>query len=207
MFFHDPMGIGHVFFNMLFLFFFGRVVESLIGRRDYLKLYILGGAIAAFSLVPLAWLTGDPRPGLGASGAIYAIGVFAALRIPNLPVILLFVPMPLWVMVTVFMVGGEVLNLVLAGAGIGATVAHLTGAAVGWVYHRRHRARGPGRGASWMARFRKRVEQKRVEQSSASEDEVRARVDRLLEKINAEGIGSLDKAEKDFLQQASRRFQ
>lgn len=196
--FHDPHGLGHIFFNMLFLFFFGRVVEGLLGRRDYLTLYLLGGVIAAFSLVPLAMATGHPRPGLGASGAIYAVGVYAALRMPNLPVVLIVVPMPLWVMVGVFMVGREALSLATAGSGVGATIAHLTGAAVGYLYYRWRVARGPGAGATRMAKAKRRA---------APEGQVKARVDRLLEKIATEGIGSLTKEEKDFLQEASRRFQ
>jgi membrane associated rhomboid family serine protease len=206
MWFHDPGGLGHLFFNMLFLFFFGRVVEQLLGPRGMLRLYIAGGLASTFAMIPLAWIQATPIVGLGASGAIYAIGVYAALRMPNLPVILIIVPMPLWVMVGVFMVGREVANLVLVGASVGSSVGHLAGALAGWLYHRRRRQGGPGAGADLIAAMRRKVETTARRRDSGDEERDRRRVDALLAKIHDEGIQALSEEEKDFLQRASRRF-
>ena len=75
-FLHDPSRLDHVFFNLLFLWIFGRIVEGMISSRALLALYLAGGAVSALALVPVAAFEGHPVVGLGASGAVYAIGVF-----------------------------------------------------------------------------------------------------------------------------------
>ena len=47
-------GLGHIFFNMLVLFFFGPPLEERWGSREFLKFYLVaaaGGALLAL-LVP-----------------------------------------------------------------------------------------------------------------------------------------------------------
>ena len=74
-FVHDPNGIWHIAFNMLFLWVFGAAVEDRLGRAGFLAFYIVGGAVAAlvhamFSLAPI----------IGASGSIAGVtGAFLAL--------------------------------------------------------------------------------------------------------------------------------
>ena len=72
------------------------------------------------------------------SGAVYGLGVFLALRRPQMPIYFFFIRMPLWVLVGVFMVGRELVTLVLLHGPIGSTLAHLTGALFGLLYERRH---------------------------------------------------------------------
>ncbi|MFW6220747.1 MAG: rhomboid family intramembrane serine protease, partial [Nanoarchaeota archaeon] len=82
----------HILINMYILYMFGGLLESKIGSKRFLSLYLTCGIFASFisSLIyPAA---------LGASGAIF--GVIGALIIlmPNLKILLMFViPMPLWV--------------------------------------------------------------------------------------------------------------
>lgn len=74
-FIHDPSGIGHLFFNMLFLWVFGNSVEDRLGRIGYVGFYLIGGIAAgiAHGIVSNA-------PVIGASGAIAGVsGAFLAL--------------------------------------------------------------------------------------------------------------------------------
>ncbi len=68
---HDPSGIfaflGHFVFNMVFLFVFGSRVNALLGNVTTAILYPLLGAAASGAYL---LMTPDPRPSLGASGAI-----------------------------------------------------------------------------------------------------------------------------------------
>ncbi len=75
-FLHDPEGIWHIVFNMLFLWVFGSAVEDRLGRIGYLAFYLMGGALAA-----LGQMIFDPQsPVIGASGSIAAVtGAFLAL--------------------------------------------------------------------------------------------------------------------------------
>ena len=204
MWLHSP-GLGHVFFNMLFLYFFGPVVERMLDRRSYLTLYIGGGALSGLSMVPLASVT-PISYALGASGAVYAVGVFAALRAPRMRVIFFFVPMTLGVMVFGFMIGWELLSVALRQGSLGTSVAHLVGGAFGYLYERRLSSRPPVSGGGVFAELKKKADAARERQALRSGAEDRARVDRLLAKIHAEGITSLTDEEKSFLERTSRRF-
>ncbi len=68
-------GIVHLGLNMLALYWFGRLLEQLIGSWRYLLLYLASGLAGSAGAL---WL--DPHsPSLGASGAIF--GVLAALLV------------------------------------------------------------------------------------------------------------------------------
>ena len=64
-------GLLHLVFNLLMLLFCGRPVETIIGSRQLVLLYVLGAYVAAASQYAV-----DPRaptPMIGASGAISAV--------------------------------------------------------------------------------------------------------------------------------------
>src|SRR5262249_23323665 len=72
MFAHD--GFGHIFFNMLTLFFFGPRVEDRLGGGRFLTLYFFGGLFRAAGGGGTAlWGAAPPTAGLwGRSGAVPA---------------------------------------------------------------------------------------------------------------------------------------
>jgi membrane associated rhomboid family serine protease len=77
MFMHG--GIFHFVFNMLFLWLFGKVVESIFGHQKFLLFYFGGGITAALTHMAICHLSGVGQdiPMIGASGAIAAVlGVF-----------------------------------------------------------------------------------------------------------------------------------
>lgn len=74
-FLHSPAGIGHIAFNMLFLWIFGGAVEDRMGRLSYLFFYLMAGMMAG-----LAHMQMTQAPVIGASGSIAGItGAFLAL--------------------------------------------------------------------------------------------------------------------------------
>ncbi|MBC02416.1 MAG: hypothetical protein CMJ34_03800 [Phycisphaerae bacterium] len=75
LFLHDPSGLGHVGFNMLFLWVFGQAVEARLGSLGFAIFYLVGGAAAC-----LAHMVVTPAPAIGASGAVAAVsGAYLAL--------------------------------------------------------------------------------------------------------------------------------
>lgn len=68
--------ILHIFFNMYFLYVFGKVVESYLGSGKYLIMYLFSGFIAAMVHSAMSFFLGVENlgiPALGASGAISGV--------------------------------------------------------------------------------------------------------------------------------------
>ncbi len=124
MFLH--VDFGHLFFNMLVLFFFGRELENRIGNRTFLEVYFISGIVAAIGY----YLTvSNPESAVvGASGAI--LGVFATLTVlaPDLRVYVYFIPMQIKYALLLF----ALLDIRLLGStDMVAHTAHLSGMLVG----------------------------------------------------------------------------
>ena len=85
----------HILWNMLFLYWFGRILGDLLGDKRILPIYVLGGlagALAFFlSVNLLPYGSGGTHTALGASAGIMAIVVAAGMIAPeyNLRLILL----------------------------------------------------------------------------------------------------------------------
>ena len=74
-FLHDPSGLGHLGFNMLFLWVFGQAVESRLGAIGFAAFYLVGGVFAG-----LAHIAASSSACIGASGAIAGVsGAFLVL--------------------------------------------------------------------------------------------------------------------------------
>ncbi|AFH42539.1 rhomboid family intramembrane serine protease [Fervidicoccus fontis] len=78
--------IFHIFFNMYFLWIFGRSVENAIGHKRFLILYLLSGIAASifyFAFIPIGGYDSLVIPAIGASGAISGILGAYLLLFPN----------------------------------------------------------------------------------------------------------------------------
>ncbi len=81
--------IIHLGYNMFALLLFGSILESVIGTRKFLSIYLLSGLAAGFAGVFLY------TAAVGASGAVFGLmGCLALLR-PRLVVWVMGVPMPM----------------------------------------------------------------------------------------------------------------
>ncbi|MBI4304557.1 MAG: rhomboid family intramembrane serine protease [Chloroflexi bacterium] len=124
---------GHIFGNMLTLYFFGSYLISLIGEKNFFIVYFAGGLLGNIFFLVL----GSPIAiAIGASGAVFAVGGALTVLRPNLRVIIFPIPapIPLWIAT----VGGFLLLSFLPGI---AWEAHLGGilfgAAFGYWFRRR----------------------------------------------------------------------
>jgi membrane associated rhomboid family serine protease len=128
-------GFGHILFNMISLYFLGSFFLRAVGERSFLAVFFLGG-LAGNALYLL--LVPPNVIGIGASGAIFAIGGALAVLVPKVPVYILFIPiaMPLWVAILIFFL----LSFLFAGV---AWQAHLggllAGVIAGFIFRRRKR--------------------------------------------------------------------
>jgi membrane associated rhomboid family serine protease len=215
-------GFGHVFFNMLAVFFFGPPLERAWGGREFLVYYLvcgIGGAVASLLLVRVV----GASPLVGASGAVFGLLLAFALRWPNAPIYIWFlfpVKAKYFVGFLALMSFWFTVNSSRAG-GSTAHWAHLGGLVAGWAWLRwgdrversvaglRGRARRAGRGLKAVdskdgseARPGPSGRKRRPPADGDTLDEV----DRILDKIREKGIDALTERERSFLDDMSRRY-
>ena len=93
MFMHG--GFFHLFANIISLMFIGSLVEKIIGKKRYLWFYLISGFLASlfYLLSELIFPTG--LGAVGASGALFGLVGLLVLLTPDLPVYLMFIPIPI----------------------------------------------------------------------------------------------------------------
>ncbi len=191
-------GIFHVFFNMLVLFFFGPMLEQMWGSRRFAFFYLACGAAGGILYIILVlFRILEPGVMVGASGAIYGMLAAGAILFPNLRVFVMGIfPIPLSVL-AILLVVFSVLNF-LGGQNAGGEAAHLAGMAVGAAYVVWR---------PWMDKIRFKSAKTQWEKNLEKERQFRVDVDRILDKVHANGIQSLTWREKRILKKATQREQ
>lgn len=99
MFMHDLTGILHILFNMLILYWFGRLFVEYLGSDKLVAIYLLGGVaggiayLLAYNTIPyfLAQSEAYRIAMVGASASVNAIVVATAVLLPNYTFFLLFI--------------------------------------------------------------------------------------------------------------------
>src|ERR1700761_5150418 len=204
MFMHD--GFFHIFFNMLWLYWFGQIFEEYLGNKRIIGLYLLGGFagavffIAAYNLLPAfsqsALVVGSSV--VGASASVMAVIIGTATLLPNYELYLMFIgPVKLkWI--AIFYVLFDF--LLIAGPNAGGEIAHLGGALMGFVYIKQLQ-----KGSDWVAGianiFKAKNKLKVVSKKSSRKSSSSARqeeIDFILDKISQAGYYSLSKQEKEI---------
>lgn len=212
-------GLLHLLANMLMLFVFGAPVEARMGSRAFLLYYLYCGVGAALFALGLSTLTSVP-PFLGASGAVLGLGIAFAAFWPDAELILFPFPIPVRARTFVAILAG--LDVVLAlrsghSDGI-AHIAHIGGLAAGLLFFRVQSLSRRGPVAPPRPVERVVMVQSGVPDAShpipaapvpprrrAGTDSVAAEVDRVLDKISAQGLGSLTPAERRFLDEVAKQ--
>ena len=220
----------HILFNMLWLYWLGRIFMEYFSPKQLTGVYLLGGwggallFFLAYNLMPS--LAGNSVFLIGASASVLAVIVATAVYAPDYKIGLLFlgevaIKWVAIVTVAIYLIGMETGN-------IGGNIAHIGGALVGaWFALRIKRGRDitrplnavldavvgifNGRSFSWpaarrgnKARPQQETTQQRQQPSrfdTVSEEEL----DRVLKKIKDAGYDALTDAERDMLFKASRR--
>jgi membrane associated rhomboid family serine protease len=204
MFLHG--GFMHLFFNMIGLFFFGPRLESRLGGRDFLLIYMLSGVAGAL----LSFVFMPESAVVGASGAV--LGVLAAYaRIWPEERIYIWGILP--VTARVMVIGLAVFSVVFSRSGGNtAHFAHLGGLAGGWLFMIwRERRRKPTWGVKQPSAVRSalggaRSRRERWQSMKVEDLHVinRTEAERILTKLREHGEGSLTMDEQQFLDRFSR---
>ena len=206
-FFTAPLlhnNIWHFAANMLVLYFIGRDVETIIGQRQFLFLYLFGafsGELGHLFLMPSDCVL------FGASGGVAAIFIAYATILPELEMttlLLFMVPVRLKMrrLAQIALVGAVALLLYDRSGAVGHS-AFVGGAIAGWFYAH---LLGFGRTSLLQRVLRqRRLEAARL-QSMRADQFVAEEIDPLLEKISQRGLASLSRRERRLLEQAREKM-
>ena len=220
-------GFRHILFNMIVLYFSGKILMEYLGEKRLLALYIyggIGGGLLYIILYNLSPILGESSM-VGASAGCIAILVAGALYMPNMPVRLCGIFEIKYWMLAAGIFTLDVLNL--TGSNAGGHIAHLGGAIVAFFFIRSMR-----QGHEWNVYlfqvidgvrnmlFRPKSKKRRrgfsfgessyvkyedVKKSKSSSQEDTARMDEILDKIKEKGYDSLTKEEKAYLFKISNK--
>jgi len=189
MFLHSTTDPWHLIFNMLVLWMFG---SGVLGPKRFLTFYLTAGVFAGICCCIFTPQT----PIMGASGAIFAIEVAFAMFYPNSTVIFYFFPIRAKYLVMIF-AAITVFNCITPRSGNIAHFAHLGGLVYGFLFIR-YSNRVVYHLKNWQIHQHEKELQK--------EQDLRNKVDEILDKVNREGLHKLTWKEKNLLKTASRKY-
>jgi membrane associated rhomboid family serine protease len=212
----------HILFNILWLYWFGRIFLEYLDGRKLFGVYILGGLAGAFlyilsyNLFPAFTQILPAARALGASAAVLAIVISISVYVPNYTITLLFLGPVRLKYIAAFMIVLDVISI--AGNNPGGHIAHLGGALFGWFFIRQYR-KGTDltRGVTFitgkvLSLFKPRVRMKVEYKKTATDHEYlrqqaqrQKRIDDILDKISKSGYDSLTKEEKEILFRMSNK--
>jgi membrane associated rhomboid family serine protease len=90
---------SHLFFNMLGLFFFGKVLEKEVKRQWFLSIYFISGLLGSF-----VYMFTSEFPVVGASGCVFGVMGAAMLLNPIKRIHIYIFPLPLGVVAIAFVI-------------------------------------------------------------------------------------------------------
>src|SRR5258706_2363906 len=206
----------HILFNMLWLFWMGKIFAEYLGMKKLLSTYIIGGIagailfIIAYNVFPLFAGEVSAAQALGASASVLAITIAIAAYIPDYSVHLILIGTVRLMYIALVSV---LLDLVsVSGSNAGGHIAHLGGALYGYIF-----AMNLKKGnniSSWFDVLSEKIKNlfraQRMKvikkERPLNDDEYlhnkkagQERIDSILDKISRSGYGSLTAEERDIL--------
>ena len=213
-FFHN--GFFHLLWNMVLLFYAGRLLLNLFPDRIFINNYFLGviaGGIifmASYALFPV--FRGTYPPMIGASAGVMAVFIFISTYTPDQEIRFFFINLKLKYLAMAFFFL-DVIQIPYGNAG--GHLAHIGGAVLGFIYARQliaWRDIGSGFQSIWQADFTRkslktvyRAPKKKSSLSKKTADKNHQNIiDEILDKISKSGYDSLSNEEKEYLFRAGK---
>jgi len=214
--------IWHILFNMLWLYWFGRIFLEYLDQRKLVAVYLLGGICGAivyvlsFNIFPVYKVMLAESVAIGASASVMAIVIAIAAYVPNYTINLLFIGRIriIYVALVIFILTSAVDFSVNSGG----KLAHIGGALFGYLFTLNIRkGRDIGKGINriidfFATLFKPRSKMKVTYRKPATDydynkikTEHQSRINHILDKISKGGYDSLTKEEKDILFKESQK--
>ncbi|MEM1137365.1 MAG: rhomboid family intramembrane serine protease [Bacteroidota bacterium] len=225
-YFFTHVDFFHILYNMVFMYWFGKLIQEYLGSQKLLGLYVWGGIVGGFAYLTVYYLLNLESGGMvGASAGVYAIIVGAATFKPEYRFHLLFIgPVQLKYLAAVAVL---LSFFQLPQTNTGGNIAHLGGALVGFLFIKQLQ-----KGDDWSKpvmsvvnffnnlftpksgfkvtygkKSKVTVPKGNFKSNSKSSTEMpeQAIVDAILDKISDSGYEKLSKEEKQILFKASQK--
>ncbi|MBD3749550.1 MAG: rhomboid family intramembrane serine protease [Sphingobacteriales bacterium] len=211
-FFHD--GLFHILFNMLWLYWMGRIFEEFLNGKKLTFVFLAGGIAGAlfyilcYNLIPVFAGNVLSSTLIGASASVTAIVIATATLLPDYTISLLLIGPVRLKWIAIFYVIFDFISL--TGPNAGGHLSHLGGAIFGFFF-----IKSLQKGNDWSKPFEnlfkpksklkvvsknQNVNTSRAKQDLPNQEEI----DRILDKISQTGYHKLTKKEKELLFNASK---
>jgi membrane associated rhomboid family serine protease len=200
---HSPENAWHIAGNMFGLWMLGRSVEIQYGRNEFLRIYLLAALLGGLVFMVRSYLSGDPSPTIGASGAVICIEMLFVLLNPRATLMFYGVfPIPAWVL-GVFLILGNFFG----NTDYIAYDVHLAGIAFAFVYFYGRLNFGRMFEGINLRAWKRRLTGPKLKlhdpAAEAKETKEAEEADRILQKIYEQGQDSLTAKERRFMEKYS----
>jgi membrane associated rhomboid family serine protease len=215
-------GIWHILFNMLWLYWFGRIFLEYLDERKLVAVYLLGGIIGAlayilaFNIFPVFKGVVNDSVAIGASASVMAVVIAIAAYVPDYTVhLFLFGRIKIKYMALAIFVLTSIMDF---SVNSGGKLAHIGGAFFGYFYtinlkHGRDIGKGFNSIIDFLVTvFKPRKKLKVTHRKVATEYEYnkikvehQKLINNILDKISKGGYDSLTKEEKETLFKESQK--
>lgn len=214
--------ILHILFNMLWLYWFGRIFLEYLDQKKLVAVYLLGGIcgavvyISSFNVFPVFSQVVNESVAIGASASVMAVVVAIAVYVPEYSITLFLIGRVKikWVALAIFLMT----SVMDFSVNSGGKLAHMGGALLGYLYIvSLKRGRDPGKGINKILDFivtifkpRKKLKvsykKPRTDYDfNKAKAEHQEKINRILDKISKGGYDSLTREEKDLLFSESQK--
>jgi membrane associated rhomboid family serine protease len=220
MFLHE--GFIHLIFNMLWLYWFGRIFLEYLDQKKLVAVYLLGGICGAalyvlsFNIFPAFSGTVSDSIALGASASVMAIVVAIAAYVPDYTVYLFLIgKVKLKYLAFIMFILTSIIDF---SVNSGGKIAHIGGALFGYLFAIRYRqgkdmGKGINRIIDFFVTLLKPGKKLKVTYKKSTTEyeyntkkvERQAEINLILDKISKGGYDSLTKSEKDLLFKESQK--
>ncbi len=216
----------HILFNMLWLYWFGKIFLEYLNPKKLISVYLLGGLIGglvyvlAFNLFPAFEESVAQSVALGASAAVLAIVMAISFYVPDYTLYLMFLGPVKLKYIALVTVAIDILSIKSGNAG--GHIAHLGGAFFGFLYATQLRrgndmVKGFNRLMDSLFSLFKRKSGMKVKykrppgrpetdmEYNARRAEEQRRIDEILDKIARNGYEGLSREEKEILFKSGKK--
>ncbi len=217
------VSVFHLLFNMLWLFWLGKIFLDFLTQRQLLQVYLMGGILGAvvfflsYGLIPVFSAQADQHFLIGSSAGVCAVIFATATLVPTYTIRMLFFGNVQLKYLALAFIVLDILGV--GGSNAGGSLAHIGGAFSGYLFIRQLRS---GRKIHWPTKWFKKKSPLKVVHVKSEIDQPsntkakfgkaeknikaqkQAQIDEILDKISKSGYENLSKEEKEILFRASK---